>query len=118
MRENQDRSEQLNEMLDPHRREEIASAATEISGRLLQKGIDVSADEDPALLGDLLSAVDRFEGAVINRGGDLMVNSPNSTDPQNPEYVIPTRNADEDLQAYIARINQAASRVEEPRRVS
>jgi len=117
MRDQQDRSEQLNEMLDPHRREEIAGAATEISGRLLQKGIDVSADEDPALLADLLSAVDRFEGAVINRGGDLMVNSPTSTDPQNPEYVIPTRNADDDIQSYIERINEAASRVAEPRRL-
>src|SRR5215207_11031355 len=117
MREQHDRSEQLNEMLDPHRREEIAGAATEISGRLLQKGIDVSADEDPALLADLLSAVDRFEGAVINRGGDLMVNSPTSTDPQNAEYVIPARNADDDIQSYIERINEAASRVAEPRRL-
>lgn len=117
MRDQQDNSEQFNEMLDPHRREEIAGAATEISGRLFQKGIDVSADEDSALLADLLSAVDRFEGAVINRGGDLMVNSPTSSDPQNPEYVIPTRNADEDIQGYIGRINDAASRVEEPRRL-
>ena len=101
-------SEQFNEMLDPHRREEIAGAAVEITGRLMQKGIEVSPDEEPALLADLLSAVERFEAAVINRGGDPMINSPDSTDPQNPEYVVPLRTADETVENYIRRINDAA----------
>jgi len=99
-------------MLDPHRKEERTSAATEITGRLLQKGIDVGADEDPALLADLLTAVEKFETAVEARGGDLMVNSPDSTDPQNPDFVIPTRKADEALDAYILRINAAADNLE------
>lgn len=101
-------SEQRSEMLDPHRRDERASAATEITGRLLQKGIEVSSDEDSALLADLLSAVEKFESAVEARGGDLFVNSPNSADPQNPAFVIPERTADEGLEAYIRRINDAA----------
>jgi hypothetical protein len=105
-------SEQRSEMLDPHRREERSGAATEISGRLLQKGIDASADEDPALLADLLSAVERFESAVEARGGDLMVNSPDSTDPQNPEFVIPRRTADDSIEAFIRRINDAAQNLE------
>ncbi|MEO5904646.1 MAG: hypothetical protein ABIQ55_11570, partial [Gemmatimonadaceae bacterium] len=75
-------SEQRSEMLDPHRSEERASAATEIAGRLHQKGIELSAGEDPAMLADLLTAVEKFEAAVEARGGDLMVNSPDSTDPQ------------------------------------
>ena len=82
MQSSSDRPEQINEMLDPHRREERAGAAVEVSGRLFQKGIEVSSDEDPAELADLLSAVERFEQAVINRGGDLMVNMPTSSDPQ------------------------------------
>ena len=101
-------SEQRSEMLDPHRREERTSAATEIAGRLLQKGIDASADEDPALLADLLTAVEKFEGAVEACGGDLMVNSPDSADPQNPDFVVPARNADENLEGYIRRIDDAA----------
>lgn len=105
-------SEQRSEMLDPHRKEERTSAATEISGRLLQKGIDVATDEDPALLADLLSAVEKFETAVEARGGDLMVNSPNSTDPQDPNFVVPTRKADETLESYIRRINEAADSLE------
>ncbi len=107
-----DNTEQLNEMLDPHRREERERAATEISGRLLQKGIDVSAaEEDPALLADLLSAVEGFETEVIKHGGDLMVNMPTSTDPQNPAFVVPARSADETIDLYIRRINEAAAKL-------
>ena len=76
MARSQESSEQFSEMLDPHRREERTAAATEIAGRIRQKGVDVSPEEDPAILADLLSAIERFENAVINRGGDLMVNTP------------------------------------------
>ncbi|HEX6574476.1 MAG TPA: hypothetical protein VF042_05845 [Gemmatimonadaceae bacterium] len=106
----------LNDILDPHRREEIAGAAVEVSGRLMQKGIEVSADEDPAELADLLSAVERFERAVINRGGDPMVNMPTSTDPQDPAFVIPARRGEESIRDYTRHINEAAGMLEEPRR--
>ena len=101
-------SEQRSEMLDPHRREDRTDAAVEITGRLFQKGIEVSSEEDSALLADLLTAVEKFEDAVEARGGDLMVNSPDSADPQNPDFVVPARNADEKLEGYIRRINEAA----------
>ena len=106
------------DMLDPHRREEIAGAGVEVAGRLHQKGVDVSSDEDPALLADLLSAVERFENAVINRGGDPMVNMPGSTDPQDPAFVIPARSADESIERYTRHINEAAEMLETPRRIS
>ena len=107
----------LDDMLDPHRREEIAGAAVEVSGRLAQKGIDISSDEDPSDLADLLSAVERFETAVINRGGDLMVNTPTSHDPQDPAFVLPVRRADESITAYTKHIEEAAAMLEEPRRI-
>jgi hypothetical protein len=110
-----DRSDQIDDMLDPHRREEIAGAAIEVSGRLLQKGIEASPDEDSAELADLLSAVERFEAAVIKRGGDLMVNMPTSTDPQDRAFVLPVRRADETILAYTRHINAAAGMLEEPR---
>ena len=106
-------SEQFNEMLDPHRREEIAGAAVEITGRLMQKGVEISSDEDGGLLADLLSAVERFEAAVIRNGGDPMVNTPTSSDPQNPEFVVPQRTADETLDSYIRRINSTAEILED-----
>jgi hypothetical protein len=116
MHSSSDRPE-IDEMLDPHRREEIAGAAVEITGRLHQKGIDVSSDEDPSELADLLSAVERFERAVENRGGDSFVNSPTSSQPEDPAFVIPTRRADESIGDYTAHINEAATMLEEPRRI-
>lgn len=117
MQRDEESSEQFSEMLDPHRREERDAAATELAGRILQKGIDVSSDEDPALLADLLSAIERFENAVINRGGDLMVNMPGTKDPQDPAFVLPVRRDDESLPAYIGHITEAAVMLEEPRRI-
>jgi hypothetical protein len=98
----------MDEMLDPHRQEEREAAAMELSGRLAQKGIEVGSDEDPAQLADLLSAVEEFERAVIEAGGDLMVNSPTSTDPQDSRFVPPTRRADEPIPRYGDRILAAA----------
>ena len=118
MENDQQTSEQFSEMLDPHRREEREAAATEISGRILQKGINVSADEDPGLLADLLSSIERFENAVINRGGDPMVNMPDSTDPQDPAFVLPRRRDDESISTYIGHIDEATAMLEEPRSVS
>jgi len=108
-----EKSEQLSEMLDPHRREERAAAAVEVTGRLFQKGVDVSSDEDSALLADLLSAVERFENAVSERGGDPMMNMPTSTDPQNPAFVIPPRQGDESLESYLRRVDEAAAALEQ-----
>jgi hypothetical protein len=97
-------SEPRNEMLDPHRRDERRAAAIELSGRLAQKGIEVSPDEDPAELADLLSAVEEFESAVIAAGGDLMINSPESSDPQDSRFVIPLREPREPISDYRERI--------------
>lgn len=117
MENSQESSEQFSEMLDPHRREEREAAATELAGRIAQKGIDVSADEDCAILADLLSSIERFENAVINRGGDLMVNMPDSSDPQDPAFVLPVRKADESLPGYIGHIDEATAMLEQPRRI-
>lgn len=104
--------EELQEALDPHRREEIDGAALETGGRLRQKGVLLTGRETSAHLDDLLTAVDRFEAAVIARGGDLFVNSPTSDPPEDPEFVIPQRVPGEDAEAYAARINAAAQRLE------
>lgn len=101
-------SELFNEMLDPHREEEREAAATELSGRLAQKGIDVGSDEDPSQLADLLSAAEEFERAVEEEGGDPMVNTPDSTDPQDRRFVLPKRRDDEPLPRYQERILAAA----------
>ena len=105
-------SESRNEMLDPHRREERRAAVIELTGRLAQKGIEMSADEDPAALADLLSAVEEFEVAVIGAGGDLMINSPESSDPQDQRFVVPPRERGESIADYRERIVAATEALE------
>lgn len=106
-------SESLDEMLDPHREEEREAAAMELSGRLAQKGIEVGSDEDPAQLADLLSAVEEFERAVEKAGGDLFVNSLDSSEPQDARFVLPRRRDDEPLPRYRERILAAAQSLKE-----
>jgi hypothetical protein len=104
--------EEQQEALDPHRREERDAAVLELAGRLRQKGVLLAGRETSAQLDDLATAVDRFEAAVIARGGDLFVNTPFSDQPESPEFVIPRRSPGEDAEVYAARINEAAARLE------
>jgi hypothetical protein len=108
----QESFEEQQEDLDPHRREERDSAAVETAGRLRQKAVLLTGRETSAQLDDLLTAVNRFEAAVIARGGDLFVNSPTSHPPEDPEFVVPQRVPGEDPEAYAARINERAQRLE------
>ena len=98
-------------MLDPHRREEREAVAIELSGRLAQKGVDVGSDEDPGQLADLLSAVEEFERAVEAAGGDLYVDGPTSTEPDNRRFVLAQRRADEPIARYTQRITAAAKAI-------
>jgi hypothetical protein len=108
----QESFEEQQETLDPHRREERDGAALEFAGRIRQKGVLLTGVETSPQLDDLMTAIDRFEAAVIARGGDLMVNTPTSRPPENPEFVIPQRAVGEDVEAYAARIQEAAERLE------
>ena len=112
----QESFEEQQEDLDPHRREERDSAALELTGRIRQKGVLLTGRETSAQLDDLITAIERFEGAVVARGGDLFINTPTSDPPENPDFVIPQRVASEDAEAYAARINEAASRLERAER--
>ncbi len=42
------------------------------------------------------------------RGGDSMTNAPDSRRPDNRAFVLPRRSADESLEAYTQRVNDAA----------
>jgi hypothetical protein len=104
--------EEQQEDLDPHRREERDAASLENSGRLRQKGVLLTGAETSGQLDDIMTAVDRFEAAVIVRGGDLFVNTPFSDQPEDPRFVLPMRVPGEDAEDYAARINAAAERLE------
>jgi hypothetical protein len=104
--------EEQQEILDPHRREERDAAALELAGRISQRGVLLTGRETSGELDDLLTAIDRFEAAVVARGGDLFVNTPFSDQPERPDFVVPRRAAGEDAEVYAARINDAAARLE------
>jgi hypothetical protein len=87
------------------------AAAAEVVTRLESRGIAVSATERPEDLGELLSAVERFEAAVEARGGDLMVDDLRSSEPDDRHFVVPRRGSGETVRAYIVRIDEAAARL-------
>jgi hypothetical protein len=96
---------------DSIRREERASLHSELLSRLEQKGVQLSAKASDAELADLLSAIDGFESAVESSGGDTMVDSPDSSEPERPEWVLPHPHDDESVATYIRRVNSAAERL-------
>src|SRR2546430_525646 len=65
----QESYEEQQEDLDPHRREERDAAVLEIAGRIRQKGVLLTGRESSSQLDDLMTAIDRFEAAVVTRGG-------------------------------------------------
>jgi hypothetical protein len=104
--------EEQQEDLDPHRREERDATSLELAGRIRQKGVLLTGRETSSELDDVMTAIDRFEAAVVARGGDLFVNTPFSDQPERLEFVIPRRLPGEAAEVYAARINDAAQRLE------
>ena len=96
---------------DSIRRDERASLHTELIARLDQKGVQPAAGASDAELADLLSAIDAFETAVENAGGDLMVDSPSSSEPERPEFVLPHPHDEESVATYTRRVQAATARL-------
>ena len=83
----------------------------ELEGRLRHRGAAVTdAESDDDILA-LSNAVDMFEHAVMRAGGDLMVDTPESSRPDNPALVLPQRRDDEPVTAYVERIRAAAGAI-------
>ncbi|HEV8453604.1 MAG TPA: hypothetical protein VGQ69_06340 [Gemmatimonadales bacterium] len=105
------KDDELEISLNPHRLEERAAASLETAGRLHSRGIEVTGHEDSEDLADLLAAVEGFEEWVEARGGDLMVDDLNSSQPDDPRFVVPERAPGENLRSYIGRIEAATARL-------
>src|SRR5213595_3505158 len=97
---------------------EIRDVADEVAHRLRRRGLSLGGDERPEDLADLLAAVEAFEAAVEARGGDLMVDDLQSSQPDDPHFVLPPRSADESLRNYIAQVDGATARVKEHPRIT
>jgi hypothetical protein len=100
--------------LNRHSRHEadpaLRSARATMIGQLSERGINVTDDDQDGDIAELQGAVERFESAVMERGGDSFTNAPDSSQPDNPDFVLPTRRDDETLQAYVRRVDEASIR--------
>ena len=86
-------------------------AGETIRGQLLERDVQLLGNETREQLADLLTAVERFESAVAVLGGDSMTNAPDSTDADDPEFVLPPRRDDERVDEYTRRVATAATRL-------
>lgn len=96
----------------PIRHDEDVALHEELINRLRQHGI--ALDFDAATTGelaDLLSAVDSFEDAVEEAGGDLFVDSPDSSEPERPDFVLPHPHEHERVGTYTRRVTEATRRL-------
>jgi hypothetical protein len=95
------------------RREGQSALHTELLRRLEQHGVTLDTrGAGDSTLADLLSAVEGFERAVEDAGGDLFVDSPESSQPERPEFVIPQPAADDTAEQYLRRITDATRRLQ------
>ncbi len=101
-------NEQEQRDLNPNRVEEERHARQETEYRLRERGIEVRPGDGDEEVADLLDAVERFEAAVEARGGDLFVNRIDSSQPEDPAFVPPTRDPGENVAEYRRRIDAAA----------
>src|ERR671916_700151 len=100
---------EIDELLNPHRGEEQARAREHTEDLLARRGVMLTGDESDEDLADLWSAVERFESLVEARGGDTMTNAPDSSEPDNPAFVLPERKSRESAADYTRRILEAAT---------
>ncbi|HEX5386949.1 MAG TPA: hypothetical protein VFW66_09640 [Gemmatimonadales bacterium] len=103
--------ERVQRDLNPHRVEEQRRAREHAAAMLEQREVRVLPSDSSEDLADLLDAVDRFTAAVEAKGGDTMVNTPDSSDPKTPAYVLPIRGAGESVQAYRHRVVEGTERL-------
>ena len=90
---------------------DLSRAREELAGQLETRDIPIRAVDGPDSLVRLLEAVESFERAVEQAGGDLMNNQLRSRDPENPAFVLPRRGDDEPAAAYAERVAAATARI-------
>lgn len=101
---------------DSIRDDERVALHREMVARLHQKGLMIAGDAPDDNLADLLSAIDQFEAAVVKAGGDLYVDSLDSSQPERPDWVLPHMGDDETVVAYTERVQKATARAGETAR--
>lgn len=106
--------EPLDVLLNPHRAEEEDAAKAAGASRLQALGMRLTGTETSVEIGELLDAVEHFEQAVESQGGDLMIDEGphgRTIEPDDPEFVLPRRAANESVTGFVGRLSQTAERL-------
>jgi hypothetical protein len=101
----------VDEVRNPHRAEERKHARDEMEARLREREIFLSGSESDEDILAMVDAVEDFEARVARLGGDSMVNTPESSQPDEERFVVPIRRDDESVERYVARARDAATRL-------
>jgi len=96
---------------NPHRAEERRHTRDELEARLRERRIALTGDESDEEVLLIVNAVETFEGRLAQLGDDSYVNTPESSQPDDEQLVLPHRLDDESAGAYAARIVAAAERL-------
>jgi hypothetical protein len=96
---------------NPHRTEERERVRDELEARLDANGVRVTGSETDEQIVALADALEMFDGARERAGADSLTNTFESSPPDDPRFVIPTRRDDESTDQYIARIHAATRRL-------
>jgi hypothetical protein len=106
-------------MSSSHTDPESERVKDEVLARLHTLGVEATQHDSSEELVRLLEAVEEFEQTVERAGGDLMVDEPvGNNAPTNPDdgsFVLPTRESNEPIAAFIARIAVARDRASHAR---
>lgn len=97
---------------NPQRAEERRRTRDELESRLHERRISLTGDESDEDVLLIVNAVETFEARVAQLGEDSFVNTPESSEPDDAELVLPTRAGDESAKSYAARIIAAAARLD------
>lgn len=111
----QDRQSEREDAFEPARREERARIGVDIAARLTDRGVTLTGSESSDELVTLLEALEEFERAVQAKGGDLMVDERRngaSIQPDDVDFAVPPRSADESVGRYVRRLHEATGTVE------
>jgi hypothetical protein len=95
-------------------RGDLNRVSADVSARLEARGIVLDGRESAEDIVEIANAVERFEGAVQSRGGDLMVDEGprgQTSQPDDPHFALPLRRPHETVAAYIERLARATDDV-------
>jgi hypothetical protein len=100
------------EVVNPLRDEQRRHIRDELEAWLRHRYVPLFGAESDEEVLSIVNAIERFEAAVMAAGGDLMIDSPESSEPEHAEFVVPKRRDDETPDSYVARVHFAAERIQ------